>query len=226
MKWGNNMSRRNNLGLAEVVAEKMEDLNLLGEYSMYEFLGRTLIAFEQGDTNFINNEILEPLYNIDDKTDFEKEIIYDVEDRLPMNDEQQAVWEVVQEIALGGNPLIYLKDKLGNLETMIKDYELNTPNWHCITPYIDNIKATKNSFFILNFKFFNKKAQFKNELCFLFTPPNRVPRNIEPCSSGRCPIVTFTAPSVHYTSEDKSTRKKMGGLQTSTEFISDSFNQL
>ena len=138
------MSRRNNLGLAEVVAEKREDLNLLGEYSMYEFLGKTLIAFEQGDTNFINNEILEPLYNIDDKTDFEKEIIYDVEDRLPMNDEQQAVWEVVQEIALGKNPLIYLKDKLDSLKTLIGDYELNAPQLHRITPYIDSIKGIKN----------------------------------------------------------------------------------
>ena len=139
------MSRRNNLGLAEVVAEKMEDLNLLGEYTMYEFLGKTLIAFEQGDTNFINNEILEPLYNIDDKTDFEKEIIYDVEDRLPMSNEQQAVWEVIQEIALGKNPLIYLKDKLDDLKTLIEDYyEPNTPQLCCITPYIDNIKGIKN----------------------------------------------------------------------------------
>ena len=33
------------------------------------------------------------------------------------------------------------------------------------------------------------------QLCFL-APHNRVPSNIEPCSSGRCPIAIFTAPNV------------------------------
>jgi len=40
----------------------------------------------------------------------------------------------------------------------------------------------------------NKKAQ--QLLCFFDTPHNRVSRNIEPCSSGRCPIAVFTAPNV------------------------------
>ncbi|MBP3708267.1 MAG: hypothetical protein J6J36_06645 [Clostridia bacterium] len=114
------MSRRNNLGLAEVVAEKMEDLNLLGEYTMYEFLGKTLIAFEQGDTSFINSEILEPLYNIDDKTDFEREIIYDVEERLPMSEEQQVIWELVQKLSLNQNPLLFLNDKIEVIEKLLK----------------------------------------------------------------------------------------------------------
>ena len=109
------MSRRNNLGLAEVVAEKMEDLDLLGEYTMYEFLGKTLIAFEQGDTHFINSEILEPLYNIDEKTDFEREIIYDVEDRLPINEEQQTVRELISHLT-GQDPILFLRQSAKSLE--------------------------------------------------------------------------------------------------------------
>ena len=102
------MPKRDNLKLAEIVAEKIEDLDLLGEYTMYEFLGKTLIAFEQGDTHFINSEILEPLYNIDDKTDFEREIIYDVEDRLPMSEEQLTVRELISHFT-GQDPILFLR---------------------------------------------------------------------------------------------------------------------
>jgi hypothetical protein len=115
MKWGNSMSRRNNLGLAEVVAEKMEDLNLLGEYTMYEFLGKTLIAFEKGDTVFINSEILEPLYNIDEKTDFEKEIIFDVEETLPISEEQQVIRELIGVVAPYEDPLVFLQKLIKEL---------------------------------------------------------------------------------------------------------------
>ena len=48
----------------------------------------------------------------------------------------------------------------------------------------------------INFK------QTKKALLFMrsafFTPPNRVRGNIEPCSSGRCPISVFTAPNVRH----------------------------